>query len=154
MLKKSFLLVALVFLVALMGCASGEKNEPEDYHQLPHSHMIPFTEVMGDYHVRLEVQHKWERMLLIFEDITEDPVKLVDLRSIKGEVTMPDNTVTEVLFLPERSLSSKNYFRRLAGIYVNHGEWLKTTPAFTLHVNIPFEGEGYHLTFDYKAPKR
>ena len=146
-------MVSLVLLVATMAYASGEKREAEDYHQLPHSHILPFTEVMGDYHVRLEVEHKWGRMLLIFEDITENPIKLVDLRSIKGKVTLSDYTEMEVLLLPERSLHSKHYSRRLAGIYVNHGKWLKTTPAFTLYVNIPFEGKGHHLTFDYKAPK-
>ena len=46
----------------------------------------------------------------------------------------------------------KHFSMRLAGTYVEHGEWLKETPSFTLIVVIPFEGEKYELTFNYKVP--
>ena len=59
----------------ILGCMSGRKKEA--IHYSPHTHKYPFTEVMGDYHVRLDVDHANEEMLLIFEDISERKVKLL-----------------------------------------------------------------------------
>jgi len=74
------------------------------------------------------------------------------LHSIKGKVIFPDGTVKDVLFMPSKTISYKKFSRRRAKSYEAHGEWIKTTPAFTLKVTIPFEGKSYNLTFDYKVP--
>jgi len=89
--KFGFLIIVMAFSLSLIpGCTSGGKKEA--IHYPPHTHKYPFTQTMGDYHVRLDVDHTNEKMLLIFEDISERPVKLVNLRSIRGEIITPDGT--------------------------------------------------------------
>lgn len=153
------LLGTLLFCLAGMGCASQVKkpiSEPP-----PHSHYYPFTEVIGEYHLRLIVDHHERNMALVFEDYAEQPAKPVTFRSIEGKITFPDNTIKEQIFLSDteicnrycrRYYSRKYGFPKQRGVFTSEAEWIKTTPKFTLDVDLNFEGKDYHLTFQYEVP--
>ncbi len=148
--------VVLVFV----GCAS--KAEKPLHQLVPHSHYYPFTQVIGDYHLRLIVDHADGDMALVFEDFAEQPIKAVECGSIDGKVTLPDGRVEEVTFRPHtdpgekyrRRYYSRKYgsMPRQCGILTAGGEWIKTTPAFTLEVTVRLMEERYQRTFEYAAP--
>ncbi|MEW6569757.1 MAG: hypothetical protein AB1390_01075 [Nitrospirota bacterium] len=149
-MNKLSILTALTFIILVTGCATEESRNVT--HQIErHPHAYPFTEVMDDYHVRLEVDHMEGKMFLIFEDISEKPTKLLELKRIKGELTLPDGTVRNKTFRPIRTLFYRPQTRR-ASTYVVQDEWLKTTPNFILKVEVPFEGKDYELIFNYTVP--
>jgi hypothetical protein len=131
--------IALIFIFIATGCATDERQNVT--HQIEtHPHKYPFTEVMDDYHARLKVDHIDGKMFLIFENISEKPTKLIELRRIRGEVILPNGIVKDEIFSPIRTLFYRSQ-RRRASTYVAQDEWLKTTPSFILKVNVPFEGK-------------
>jgi len=116
---------------------------------------------MGEYHLRLIVDHHEGNMALVFEDYAEQPAKPVIFRSIKGKITLPDNTIKEQTFLSDteicnrycrRYYSRKYGFPKQRGVFTSEAEWIKTTPKFTLDVDLNFKGKDYHLTFRYEIP--
>ncbi len=157
-LANRLFLLMLLFYLAGMGCASKSKQQlPEP---LPHSHYYPFTEVIGEYHLRLIVDHREGNMALVFEDFAERPVKPVKYDSINGKITFPDGTVKEEKFIAKINLCSrycrryysrKYGFPRQRGVFTSEAKWLKTTPTFNLEVTVPFNGKDYALTFQYEA---
>ncbi len=156
MRRQMSTLMCCAVLFFVLGCASEAKRGAHE--PLPHSHYYPFTQVMGDYHLRLVVDHADGEMALVFEDIAERPVKPVELDRIEGKVTFPDGTVKDETFRP-RTIPGKRYFRhrygsvsRRRGIYTALGDWIKTAPRFSLDVVVPFKGEDHKLTFQYEAP--
>ena len=144
-----------LFLILLLCTASLACRAPQPQYGVqppPHPHELPFTQPLNGYHVRLEVDHLEEEMALIFEDISEKPVRLLRLTDIEGEVVLPDGTKEEVTFRAPGKVPYHKYLRRqLAGVYVARAEWLKTMPVFVLHVAIPLKGRDYLLTFDYQV---
>jgi hypothetical protein len=148
--KITFYMTVSLLLIMHLSCASWKKENSNHY--TPHEHKFPFTKVMGDYHLRLEVNHVNEEMMLIFEDIAERPVKIVDLRQIEGEVIFPDGMVSNVTFHPQAPIMKKHITHREAGTYVEHDEWIGSAPAFKLHIKVPFEGKEYDFTYDYEVP--
>jgi hypothetical protein len=155
MLQKTGVFLFMFFIFILLSCASNKEQkatrQPETEYIVT-DHKYPFTEVMGDYHIVLIVDHAEGKMSLVTTDISEKPVTLLHLHSIKGEVLFPDGTVKEVIFRPSPPIIHKHVKGRWAGEYIEYGEWLKTTPDFTLHLVIPFKGQKYEITFDYKVP--
>jgi hypothetical protein len=156
--KRSILIVFSLLFLAL-GCTPRAKEQMVQ--PPPHSHYFPFTEVIGDYYLRLIVDHVDGDMALVFEDFLERPAKLVKCRGIHGKVTLPDGSVKDVVFKSHTSLAEKylgRYYTRRStmprqcGIFTTWGEWIKTAAAFTLEVTVPLEGERYQRTFEYKAP--
>lgn len=150
------------FLLSLtLGCAPQAKQQVTE--PAPHPHDYPFTEVIGDYHLRLVVDHADGEMALVFEDISEKPIKLVGFQRIKGEVTLPDGTVKEEIFRAVKTSTHSRHWthkrahpvvskKRLVGIFTAGPEWIKTTPKFALEVIVPFKGRDYQLAFQYEAP--
>ena len=149
------------FLTAVSGCAA-DKRAPVDSPP-PHSHNHPFTEVLGKaHHVRLIVNHAQGEMALLFEDISEKPVKIIRAQKIVGEVELPNRTVKKEIFRSvnmfhkdhwtNRRARAARLIKRLAGDFVARGEWIKTTAQFDLKVVVPFQGADYALTFQYKVP--
>lgn len=152
-------LMPFLVLFLVLGCAPRGKQQMVQ--PTPHSHYYPFTEVIGDYHLRLIVDHADGDMALVFEDFRERPTKPVKCRSIHGKVTFPDGRVEEVVFKSHTSFAEKHrgryYTRRSTmpkecGIFTERGEWIKTAAAFTLEVTVPLKGERYQRTFEYEAP--
>lgn len=149
----------LMFFSVLSGMVSCAARQPSVHELTPHQHKYPFTEVIGDYHLRLVVDHVEGEMFFLFVDISESLIKLVRLERIRGQVLLPDGTIKEENFRPTR-LSSHKHIRkkhlqrrsRLAGIYIVQADWLKTSPKFELQVSVPFEGRKYELTFHYEMP--
>jgi hypothetical protein len=148
--KIGFYMLLSLLIIMYLSCASWKK-ENTNHHQ-PHEHEFPFTKVMGDYHLRLQVDHINKEMMLIFEDIVERPVKIVDLRQINGEIIFHNGTTKQVTFYPQEPIMRKHITHREAGIYVERGEWIGSTPALKLHIKVPFEGKEYDFTYDYEVP--
>ena len=160
MTRKASMLMSFFLLLLALGCA------PETTRKVtqppPHSHYYPFTEVIGDYHLRLIVDHGDGDMALVFEDFTERPVEPITYDSLEGKVTFPDGTVQQQTFRARTSPGDKyrrRYYSRKygsmpkqRGIFTVRGDWIKTTPVFTLQVTVPFRGERHQLTFQYEAP--
>jgi hypothetical protein len=142
--------MVLNFIFITIGCVNVERQDVT--HQIEtHPHKYPFTEVINDYHVRLEVDHIDGKMFLIFENISEKPIKFLEMRTIKAEVIFPDNSFREEVFRPIKTLFYRPQ-RRKASTYVAQDEWLKTTPSFILKVKIPFKEKDYELIFNYEVP--
>jgi hypothetical protein len=160
MTKSMRFLVPCFVVLLVLGCVP--KAEKSLRQPAPHSHYYPFTQVIGDYHLRLIVDHADGDMALVFEDFAERPIKEVECNSIQGKVTLPDGRVEEVTFRAHTSPGEKyrrRYYSRKygsmprqCGILTAEGEWIKTTPAFTLEVTVPLIGERHQRTFEYEAP--
>lgn len=159
MKKQMSTLIFFVVLSLALGCAPGEKRQVTE--PPPHSHYFPFTEVIGDYHLRLIVDHADGNMALVFEDFAERPIKAVECKSIQGKATLPDGRVEELTFRTHTTPGEKHRHRyytrrstmpRECGIFTAEGEWIKKTPAFTLEVTVPLMGERHERTFAYEAP--
>jgi hypothetical protein len=156
--ERNTLLVILILFLAL-GCAPGPKKMVQPP---PHSHYFPFTEVIGDYHLRLIVDHVDGDMALVFEDVQEQPIKAVECREIGGKVTFRDGSVEKVTFRAD-TMAGKKYresyitrrspIPRQCGVFTAEGEWIKKAPKFTLDVSVPLMGEEYQRTFKYEAPQ-
>lgn len=137
----------------MLGCATDKKVK--ETHVPPHPHYYPFTEVLGEkYHVRLLVDHQTGEVALVFEDISEKPIKLLRLRRIKGKAMLPDGTVKEEIFRAVKVFDHSHWthrrahptFRskkRWAGNFTNSAEWVKRTPKFKLQVAFPFQGSDH-----------
>jgi hypothetical protein len=152
--RRTIFIPTLLFLLA-PGCATKEK--PQVVQPPPHSHYYPFTQVIGDYHVRLMVNHSKGELTLIYEDISERPVKIVHSRRIKAKAILPDGTIKDVRFYTSRvpwGPRPRHYHpsQRLAGIYYARAEWVKSSPKFELTAELPLEGEYYERTFRYEVP--
>jgi hypothetical protein len=101
-------------------------------------------------------------MALVFEDFAERPVRPVTYDSLEGKLTLPDGKVYQETFRAQTSPTGKyrrRYYSRKfgsmpkqRGIFTTRGDWIKTTPVFTLEVIVPFMGESHQLTFEYEAP--
>lgn len=155
MAKRCQVTLSLLMLLVGLGSASGSRQEVTQ--PVPHSHRYAFTEVLGDYHVRLIVNHVDGEMALVFEDIAERPVKPVELDSIKGKVIFPDGTVKEEKFRP-RKIPGKRYYThkygsksKKRGIFIVRGKWIRESPAFRLEVTVSFKGKDYEPSFEYEA---
>ena len=155
MTKRAIILIFLIVFI-ITGCAG--KNMEKATPFSPHSHYYPFTEVLEDYHVRLVVDHTEGVMILVFEDISERPIKAVRLQRIKGNAILPDGKVIKETFRAKKPLGtsgrprgSKFYFGRSVGKFNNQAEWVKTTPKFDLKVTFPFRGTDRELAFNYEV---
>lgn len=159
MKKQMSMLIFFFVLFLALGCAPGKKRQVAE--PPPHSHYFPFTQVIGDYHLRLIVDHADGDMALVFEDFAERPIKPVECTSIQGKATLPDGRVEELRFRADTTHGKKfrhRYYTRRStmprecGIFTAKGEWIKKTPAFTLEVIVPLMGERHERTFKYEAP--
>lgn len=160
MTTRISMLMSFFVLFLALGCAPEAKRKVTE--PPPHSHYYPFTEVIGDYHLRLIVDHADGDMALVFEDFAERPVEPVTYESLEGIVTFPDGTAQRETFRARTSPGEKyrrGYYSRKygsmprqQGIFTARGEWIKTTPSFTLEITVPFMGQRHHLTFEYEAP--
>ncbi len=154
MARKETILVFWLFVFFGVGCATTEKAQMTQ--PPPHSHYYPFTAVLGDYHVRLLVDHTEGELTLIYEDISETPVKVVSSHSIEGKAVLPDGTIKDLRFhaVKEHWGRQRRYppTRRLAGTFRAEAEWVKTIPKFELTTELPLRGEYYERTFEYEVP--
>ena len=148
---KILSLTILLLITLLFGCALTDKQKSS--HELKaHPHRYPHTEVMGKYHVRLDVVHDEGKMYLTFEDISEEPVKLLTEKKIRGKVKLPDGTIKKEHFHTTKPTYKKRISRskgRRVGTYVALGQWLRTEHAFVLEINVRLRGRWYKLSFDY-----
>lgn len=149
----------LTISLAWLGITSCAARQPSVHETTPHEHKHPFTEVIGDYHLRLVVDHDEGKMALLFEDIKEEPARLVHLEWIYGRVLLPDGAVKDVYFKPTRPMRHKFIHKhhrhmrfRLAGTYVVQTDWLKSNPRFELQVPLLFKGKEYKLIYNYEMP--
>ena len=117
-----------------------------------HVHEYPFTEDMGNYHVRLEVNHTKGTMIILFEEFSEEPVKLQRFKTIKGKITFPDRSEKQETFITIKSLAQKWISRENPGVYMARKEWLKSADAFKLELTASFKGQDHNLIFNYQKP--
>ena len=157
---KKRLFTAVMFLAAIIfgyGHASAEiSNVPAD-----HSHYYPFTQNLADkYHVRLAVDHESGKMMLVFEDVTENEVRLIRVKTIKAEVIFADGKIEETIFRVNKKFPRsthrdahpiKQLKKRKAGTFVYRADWIKSTPQFDLKVSFPFKKSVYDFVFNYEG---
>jgi hypothetical protein len=117
-----------------------------------HLHEYPFTEDMENYHVRLEVNHAKGTMIILFEEFSEEPVKLLRFKTIKGKIAFPDRSEKQETFVTMKSLVQKWISRENPGVYMARKEWLKSADAFKLELTASFRGKDHNLVFDYQKP--
>ncbi len=155
MIRKRIIVFFCFFAFFGLSCATTEKTQLTQ--PPPHSHYYPFTQVIGDYHVRLVVNHTEGELTLIFEDSSEKPVKIVRSRRIKGKAVLPDGTIEDVIFYTSKvpwGPRRRHYHprKRLAGTYYAQAEWVEITPRFELTAQLPLMGEYYERIFEYEVP--
>lgn len=147
-------LCPIVLIFAMASCAP---QQPTVHEITPHEHLYPNTEVLGDYHLRLVVDHNQGKLFLIFEDISEYPVRPVkNLTKIVGTAKLPDGSVKELTFTPTEPPGHKlihgfHQHARYAGLYISQADWARRTNNFKLTVIVPFHGREYELSYDYDA---
>jgi hypothetical protein len=117
-----------------------------------YEHEYPLTKNMDDRHVRLEVDHSANELILSFSDILEKPINLLTLRDLQGKITFRDGRSELITFYSDRYFAENQSKKRRPDKYVAHEEWVEVTPAFKLNITIPYNGKNYHFTFDYAAP--
>ena len=160
---NSFKLILVISLsVFLSGC--GEKTTV-DHSLIPeHSHYYPYTKNLAEeYHVRLEVDHNGGWMALVFEDISENEVRLLFVKAIGSVVILPDGKTEAVTFKtvkkPFRSIHRHTHpisqlKKRRAGVFVHEANWIATTSQFDVEVTFPFKGKEYNFVFNYKSDEK
>lgn len=123
-----------------------------------HPHFFPYTKVLAEeYHLRLAVDHSDSKMMLIFEDISEKAVRVVSLKTIRGEVLLPGGDTRMVEFKAVKGKSKRtrrdplisSLSKRKAGRFEVTADWIKTTPDFDLIASFPFKGKDYKFVFNY-----
>ena len=143
------LLLVISLSVFLSGCA--EKTIVDHSLTPEHSHYYPYTKNLAEeYHVRLEVDHNGGRMALLFEDISENKVRLLSVKAIDSVVVFPDGKTENVTFKtvkkPFRSMHTHTHpirqlKKRRAGFFVHKANWITTTSQFDVEVTFPFKGK-------------
>jgi hypothetical protein len=153
---RNLSLAILLLVPILSGCALTDRRKTS-HEVTEHPHRYPHTEVMGKYHVRLDVVHDEGKMYLIFEDISEEPVKLLTEEKIRGKVKLPEGTIKKEHFHATKQIYRKKRIsrskERRVGTYVALGEWLRTEHAFVLEINVRLRGRWHKLSFDYDRQK-
>lgn len=139
-------------LLGLTGFGCNPYKEVIEAHASPHPHDYPFTVVLRDYHVRLVVDHAAGKMTLIFEDISEEPLKPIRLEKIFGKVTLPDGRVIKETFRAQYESRRAQFRNHPVGSFTARAEWIKATPKFELVVTFFFRGKDYEFTFNYEVP--
>lgn len=143
-------MILVLPVLAGLGCAT--YKEVIEAHATPHPHAYPFTVVLRDYHVRLVVDHAAGKMTLIFEDISEEPVKPVRMEKIIGKVTLPDGNEIKETFRARYRTRRAQFKKYPVGSFTARAEWIKATPKFELVVAFFLRGTDYELTFNYEVP--
>ena len=151
------LLLAILLSLFLSGCA---EKTTVDHSLIPeHSHYYPYTKNLADeYHVRLEVDRNGGQMALIFEDVSENKVRLLKVKTINAIVFFPQGKTEKAIFRivkkPFRSKHKSHPIRQLkkrrAGFFAHKANWIKTSPQFDVEVTFPFKGKEYNFVFNYK----
>jgi len=152
--KISILTIILGILFKPPGFAAAETIDD-------HPHFYPYTKVLAeDYHLRLLVDHAESEIMLIFEDITENAVRIMPLKTIAAEVLFPGGETKMVEFKAEKNERKGTHRdahpvlrlnRRKAGTFVYKADWIKDSPDFSLIVTFPFQGKDYKFVFDYST---
>lgn len=156
MRSKALWLLGTALVLALIGCGP---QRPTLHEITPHEHHYPNTEVLGDYHLRLVVDHSSGELFLIFEDISEYPVRPVkNLERFTGTASLPDGSVKRLTFVPSEPLGHRfirtrkfHQHARYAGLYMSQADWVKSAESFRLTVTVPFHGRDYELSYDYRS---
>ncbi len=117
-----------------------------------HTHEYPFTEDMGNYHVRLEVDHTNGTMIILFEEFSEESVKLLRFKSIKGKITFPKRSEKIETFITIKYMAEKWITREAPGIYMFSKEWLKSADTFKLELTASLKGKDHNIIFNYQKP--
>jgi hypothetical protein len=117
-----------------------------------HAHEYPFTEDMGNYHVRLEVNHTIGTMIILFEEFSEEPVKLLRFKTIRGKITFPNRSEKIETFVTIKYMAEKWISREAPGIYMASKEWLKSADAFKLELTASLKGQDHNIIFNYQKP--
>jgi hypothetical protein len=99
----------------------------------------------------LVVDHAAGKMTLIFEDISEEPVKPIRTEKIIGKVTLPDGRVIKETFRAKYRSHRERVREHPVGSFTARAEWIKATPKFELVVAFFFRGRDYELTFNYEV---
>jgi len=159
---NSFKLILVISLsVFLFGCA---EKTTVDHSLIPeHPHYYPYTKNLAEeYHVRLEVDHNGEKMALLFEDISENKVRLLKVKTINAIVVLPHGKTEKAIFKAvKKTFRSKHKShpirqlkKRRAGVFVYRGNWIATTSQFDVEVTFPFKGKEYNFVFNYKGDEK
>lgn len=144
-------------IALVLAVASWAVPQPTLHETTPHEHRYPNTEVLGDYHLRLVVDRNQGKLFLVFEDISEYPVRPVkNLGKIAGTAKLPDGSDKMLTFIPSEPLGHKFIHKfhehaRYAGLYVSQADWARTATNFKLTIVVPFHGREYELNYDYDA---
>lgn len=151
--------LAVSFLVTLFLLLSSVSFATEQT-VTDHPHFYPYTKVLADeYHLRLDVDHNDSTLALIFEDISENAVRLVTFKTIDGEVILPGGESRKVELKAVKKESKRTrrdplisrLGKRKAGRFVVTADWIRETPDFDLVVSFPFEGKDYKFVFEYST---
>lgn len=125
-----------------------------------HPHYYPYTKVLADeYHLRLDVDHNDSTLTLIFEDISEKAVRLVNFKKIDGEVILPGGATRQVELKAVKKGSKRtrrdplitSLGKRKAGRFEVTADWIREITDFDLVVSFPFEGKDYKFVFEYST---
>ncbi len=160
MVIKIIIFVFLLLLIVGSGCTFKETQKTAQPDKEPqktaqpetHVHEHPFMEDMENYHVRLEVSHTRGVIRIVFEEHSEEPVKLLRFKKINGNITLPYGSLKTETFRTLKSMSEKWISRGKPGVYMVRKEWLKSAPAFKLELAVNFKEQDHKLFFDYKKP--
>ena len=157
-LRKVPYVCLYLILLFILGCA--QTGPAEGPHSLPHPHINPLTQVVDNYHVRLVVQQPKGKMFLVFEDISEEPIRAVRQKPIHGRVYLPEGEELKVIFRPVPPWFQKyhrprrHHEKRPVSLFVYKGNWIKATRGFDLVVDFEYRRTIYPLDFKYTSPQK
>ena len=148
----------VMVLMVILSCTANSSKVHDDSNGHPHKY--PLTKTVGDYHVRLIVNHEQGKMWLVFEDYKERTARVVRPKHVPGRVHLPDGQILDITFHPvpppwfKYHRPRPHHEQKLVYAFVNEGDWIKEAPKFLLRVNLLFGGQRYELEYDYVKPEK
>ena len=148
-----FAVSTLLTGLLLCGCNQRPITTP------PHPHQKPLTKTVDHYHVRLIVEQSLGKMWLVFEDISEAPVRAMRPRNIFAKAIMANGKTIKLRFHPvpppyeKYHKPRKHHKKRLVSLFATKANWIKTTDRFDLAVEFIYGGKHYPLLFRYGFPE-
>lgn len=161
--KFTTVLGVFMFIFVLVGCHTHRRavvgEVPSD-----HSHRLPNTKVVGDYHLSLSVDHNLGEIALIITDANEKPLEIGEpyinavLINEAGEkrefkqikLRSRAQIKSGRLWIKRRNRNMGPY----SSVFLYKADWLKLVHDFTLDVRVPIKGKIYTATFSYSIPAK
>ena len=139
--------ITLTLIILLLAVSTG-------YAFVKDSGGLTYTEKNNCYNIHFSVLPVKEQIFLQIYDGDNNPVKLINVNKLNGQVILPDGSNEKVTFNSTKALNNKHISRRGASTFVAYGDWLKDYSNFKIQVKLPLNKKQENLMMTKKEGTR